>query len=54
MGLKHVQFAKSIHPVKNRMMTTDCRAGCDEMAAAYNNVDQFSAVKIWYIPKNAL
>jgi hypothetical protein len=54
IGLEHVQFAKSIHPVKNRMTTIDCCTGCDAMAAAYNNVVQFSEVKIWYIPKNAL
>ena len=49
-----VQFAKSIHPVKNKMTTIDCRTGWDAMAAAYNNVDQFSEVKICHIPRNAL
>jgi hypothetical protein len=46
IGLGHPQLAKSIHPVMNRMTTIDCRTGCDAMAAAYNNVVQFSAVKI--------
>jgi len=53
-GLEHVQFAKSIHPVKNRMTTIDCRTGCDAIAAAYNKVVQFSEVKICHIPRNAL
>jgi hypothetical protein len=52
--LEHVQLAKSIHMVMNRITTTDCRTGCDAIAAAYNSFVQFSAVKIWYIPKKAL
>ena len=54
MGVEDVQFAKSIHPVRNKMTTIDCCTGCDAMAAAYNKLVQFSEVKICHIPRNAL